>query len=150
MTDPILDRIGEALAAFNAGRRIEGRMAFNAIWAEIEGEDGNAFHQCILAHYLADAQDDPKDELVWDRRALAAADRIVKESAASEQPDLAVLSLFPSLHLNLADVLHRTGNAREAREQLSKAQATASSLEDDGYGRMIRDGIELLARRLAA
>jgi hypothetical protein len=145
--DPVLDRIGEALAAFNAGRRADARDQFNAIWAQI-GADGNPFHQCILAHYLADAQDDPEAELVWDRRALKAAESIARTSAGLEQPDLAVLSLFPSLHLNLADVLQRTGNTAEAREQLARAQATVGALGDDGYGQMIRAGIERLAKRL--
>lgn len=148
MIDPILDRIGEALAAFNAGRRAEGRMAFSDIWSEIEGEDGSPFHQCILAHYMADAQDDPKQELLWDRRALTAAERILRESASEEQPSLTGLSLFPSLHLNLADVLHRTGAMEEARSQLAKAQATSHSMDDDGYGQLIRGGIERLAQRL--
>ena len=36
MSDPVLDRISEALDLFNAGRRAEARAAFTAIWAEIE------------------------------------------------------------------------------------------------------------------
>ena len=94
MNDPVIDRIFEAVSLFNAGRRAEAREAFATIWKEIE-TDGDPFHQCVLCHYLADAQDDPSDELNWDKRALAAADRIVKE-----RPDtsgLSVLSMYPSL-----------------------------------------------------
>jgi hypothetical protein len=145
VSDSVLDRISEALDLFNAGRRGEARQAFAAIWSEIE-TDGDAFHQCVLSHYMADAQDDPADELAWDRRALAAANRIAKE-----RPDtsgLSVLSLYPSLHLNLADVLHRTGDMSGARKHLQLAQQASDALADDGYGQMIRGGIERLAARL--
>jgi hypothetical protein len=146
VNDPVLDRISEALDLFNSGRRREAREGFAAIWTEIE-TDGDAFHQCVLSHYMADAQDDPADELMWDKRALAAADRIVKE-----RPDtsgLSVLSLYPSLHVNLADVMHRTGDIAGARRHLALAQQSSDALADDGYGQMIRAGIARLAARLA-
>lgn len=146
MSDPVIDRIAEALDLFNSGRRGEARAAFGAIWSEI-GTGGDPFHQCVLSHYMADAQDEPADELMWDRRALAAADRIVKE-----RPDtsgLSVLSLYPSLHLNLADVLHRTGDLDGARKHHRLALQAGDALADDGYGQMIRAGIERLGQRLA-
>ena len=142
--DPVMQRISEALNLYNAGRRAEAREAFATIWSEIE--EGDAFHQCALAHYMADAQDDPKDELEWDRRALAAADRIVKE-----RPDaagLTVLSFYPSLHLNLADVMRRTSDTDGAKKHLQLARQASDALADDHYGQMIRDGIERLAKRL--
>ncbi len=145
MSDPVLDRIFEALNLFNTGRRSEAREAFAAIWSEIEA-GGDPFHECVLSHYMADAQDDPLDELVWDKRALAAADRIVKE-----RPDtagLSVLSMYPSLHVNLADVMHRTGDIAGARKHLQLAQQASDALADDNYGRMIRSGVERLARVL--
>lgn len=145
MDDPVMGRISEALDLFNTGRRGEAREAFTSLWRELE--DGDAFHQCILAHYMADAQDDPADELMWDRRALAAADRISRD-----RPDaatLTVLSFYPSLHLNLADVLHRVGDVAAARTHLRLAQQSSDSLSDDNYGQMIRAGIDRLAQRLA-
>lgn len=145
MSDPFLDRISEALDLFNTGRRSEARDAFAAIWSEIE-TDGDAFHQCVLSHYMADAQDEPADELMWDRRALAAADRIVKEKPATT--GLSVLSMYPSLHLNLADVLHRTGDLDGARKHLQLGRQASDALADDGYGQMIRAGIARLAERL--
>lgn len=147
--DDVMARISEALDQFNAGRRADARLAFAAVWADIEA-DGSPFHQCILAHYMAGAQDDPLDELKWDRIALAAADSMAKAGAATPEPSLSVLSFYPSLHLNLADALHRTGDDAAARRHLDLARATVDALADDGYGQMVRNGVDRLAQRLAA
>ena len=58
MSDPVLERIFEAVGLFNTGRRQEAREAFASIWSEIEAE-GDPFHRCVLSHYMADTQDDP-------------------------------------------------------------------------------------------
>lgn len=144
--DPMLARISDALGLYNAGRRGEAREAFAQLWTE--ASEGDPFHQCILAHYMADAQDEPADELEWDRKALAAADRISRERP--DAASLTVLSLYPSLHLNLADVLHRVGQIDEARKHVKLALQSTDALADDAYGQMIRGGIERLAARLAA
>ncbi|MCX5414119.1 hypothetical protein [Streptomyces sp. NBC_00059] len=70
--DVVMTRIGQAIMLLHAGDREEARNRFGIIWSEI-GEHGDALHRCTLAHYMADAQDDPGDELAWDLRALTAA-----------------------------------------------------------------------------
>lgn len=71
--DAVMTRIGQAVILLHAGDREEARNRLGEIWAEI-GADGDSLHRCTLAHYMADAQDDPADELAWDLRALTAAD----------------------------------------------------------------------------
>ncbi|MGW6741746.1 hypothetical protein ACWGDX_13630 [Streptomyces sp. NPDC055025] len=68
-----MTRIGQAVMLFHGGDREEARNRFGALWTEI-GEAGDPLHRCTLAHYMADTQDDPGDELAWDLRALTAAD----------------------------------------------------------------------------
>ncbi len=145
MSDPVLDRISDALDLFNAGRRSEARDGFAAIWSDIE-IDGDPFHQCVLSHYTAGAQDDPHQEVAWNRRALDAANRIGRERP--DAASLSVLSLYPSLHLNLADALHRTGDIAGALRHVQLARQASDALADDDHGRMIRGGIERLASRL--
>ncbi|MGW1818937.1 hypothetical protein ACWCQM_35935 [Streptomyces sp. NPDC002125] len=70
--DVVMTRIGQAIMLLHAGDREEARNRFGIIWSEI-GEHGDALHRCTLAHYMADTQDDPGDELAWDLRALTAA-----------------------------------------------------------------------------
>ena len=143
--DPVLDNISEALDLFNAGRRAEARSAFAAIWSEIESE-GDPFHQCVLSHYMANAQDDTDAELMWNRRALAAADSIV-----NDRPDtasLSVLSLYPALHLNLADALFRSGDIPGASRQVALARQASDGLKQDSHAEQVRGAIEALAARI--
>ena len=68
--------------------------------------------------------------------------------------DLAVIGIpsargmLPSLHLNLADGLLRSGDVAGATRHLEAAIAVSDVLGDDGYGRMIRDGLRRLAGRI--
>jgi hypothetical protein len=91
-------------------------------------------------------QDDPEAELMWNRRALAAADSIV-----SERPDtasLSVLSLYPALHLNLANALFRSGDIPGASRQIYLARQASDGLTHDSHGEQVRSAIESLAARL--
>lgn len=80
--DGVLTRIGQAIMLHRAGDREEARNRLSALWHEI-GPQGDAFHRCTLAHYMADTQDDPRDELDWDLRALEAAEGFVTERPAA-------------------------------------------------------------------
>jgi hypothetical protein len=144
--DEVMARIADAVT-LAAADRDAARTRLAAVWAEVE--TGDALHRCVLAHYLADLQDDVRDELRWDLRALAAADEVAAEERVPEADvALDVRTLYPSLHLNLGDDYRRLGAAARAREHLALAQAVEHVLPDDGYGRMIRGGIANLAGRL--
>lgn len=78
--DVVMTRIGQAVMLLHGGDREEARNRFGAIWAEI-GVDGDGLERCTLAHYMADTQDDPGDELAWDLRALTAAQSLTREQA---------------------------------------------------------------------
>ncbi|MEU2427256.1 hypothetical protein ABZ619_40710 [Streptomyces sp. NPDC007851] len=80
--DAVLTRIGQIVMLHHAGDREEARGRLLDLWAEI-GEHGDPLHRCTLAHYLADTQDDPADELAWDLRALSAADEADEARGAS-------------------------------------------------------------------
>jgi hypothetical protein len=146
--DPTMARIGEAIALGQQGRRGEAREAFAAIWAEI-GADGDPMHRITLAHHMADVQDDVREELAWDQRALEAAACVSDERAAAAGATGPVAALYPSLHLNLGEDHRKLGNLAEARRQLDLGERAASSLGDDGYGSMIKAGLAGLARRLS-
>jgi hypothetical protein len=148
--DQTLARIGEGVELHHhRGQRDAARALFARIWDEIGGERGDPLHVAVLAHSMADVQDDVHQELMWDRRALAAADRLTPERSAQAGVTLPVAGLYPSLHLNLSDCYRRLGDLGLAREHLELARAGMGALGDDEYGRLIRSGLDRLTEQLA-
>ncbi|WP_037890523.1 tetratricopeptide repeat protein [Streptomyces viridochromogenes] len=154
--DAVLTRIGQVVMLHHAGDREEARRRLLELWTEL-GADGDPLHRCTLAHYLADTQDDPSDELAWDLRALTEAEGVWSAGASegsegSEEPGsaegvegaLAVRALYPSLHVNLAADYVKLGRAEAARAHLRRARGAAGALGDDSYG----DGVRAQIRRL--
>jgi hypothetical protein len=151
ITDPTLVRIGEAAQLHHhQGQRDAARHLLSQIWDEIGGEQGNPLHVCVLAHTMADVQDDVHQELIWDQRALAAADLLTDEQTADAGVALPVAGLYPSLHLNLCDCYRKLGDLDRAREHLHRAQAGIDALGDDEYGQLIRNGLDRLTQQLSA
>ncbi|WP_329390664.1 hypothetical protein [Streptomyces sp. NBC_01716] len=140
--DPVLTRIGQAVILLHGGDREEARNRFGELWTEI-GESGDPLHRCTLAHYMADTQDDPGDELAWDLRALTAA-----EGPALFRASPAMRAFYPSLHLNLAADYVKLQRPDAARLHLSRARAAVNALGDDGYGNGVRTAIGRLERQL--
>lgn len=148
ITDPTLIRIGEAVQLSHQGERDAARLMFVEIWDEIGGEQGDPLHRCTLAHAMADVQEDVRQELVWDQRALAAADLLTDARVAEAGVTLPVAGLYPSLHLNLSECYRKLGDLDRAREHLRQAQDTIGALGDDEYGQLIRDGLAQVAELL--
>ncbi|MEU6350751.1 hypothetical protein ABZ896_15645 [Streptomyces sp. NPDC047072] len=145
--DVVMGRIGQAVMLHHAGDREEARHRFLGLWGEI-GEDGDPLHRCTLAHYLADVQDDPCDELAWDLRALTAAEELTEDRLAAHESTLAVRALYPSLHLNLAADYAKLGRTDAARTYIRRARRAADALGDDGYSDGVRAAISRLEQRL--
>ncbi|MFF0678584.1 hypothetical protein ACIPH4_31390 [Streptomyces tendae] len=146
--DAVLTRIGQVAMLHHAGDREEARHRFLGLWAEI-GEHGDALHRCTLAHYLADTQDDPEEELAWDLRALSAAEELTEDLLADRHESTpAARALYPSLHLNVAADYDRLGHREAARLHLRRARAAAHSLAPGPYGAGVRASIDRLELRL--
>lgn len=119
-------------AAMADGDRETTRTRLSALWEEAADDSQS---RCVIAHFLADVQDETADELAWDLRALELAD--------DEH-------WMPSLHLSLADDYRRLGDTTRAEEHLSAARARLGILAQDAYGDVIRSGVEHVAAALAA
>lgn len=147
--DPTLTRIGEAVQLHHhRGERDAARHLFAQIWDDIGGEDGDPLHVCVLAHSMADVQDDVHDELTWDLRALAAADLVTDERIGGAGVALPAAGLYPSLHLNVSACYHKLGDPDRAREHLQQARSMVGALGDDEYGKLIKDGVTRMAGQL--
>lgn len=147
--DPLLVAIDRGVQLLNAGDRDAARRVLVELWDGV-GADGDALHRCALAHALADAQDDPADELAWDLRALDAAGEVTDARTAQAGMTGGAAGLFPSLHLNLADVYRRLGDARRAAAHVVRGRASAAALGDDGYVTMIRDALDRVVAAVGA
>ncbi|MEU5563397.1 tetratricopeptide repeat protein [Micromonospora musae] len=150
ITDATLARINEGVQLHHhQGRPAAARDVFTQIWDEIGGEQGDPLHVCVLAHSMADVQDDVHQELLWDLRALAAADLLTDARVTQAGVTLPVAGLYPSLHLNLAECYRKLGDLDRAREYLQRAQAGMGALGDDEYAQLIRGGLDRVAQQLA-
>lgn len=136
-----------AITAVLEGDSTTGAPRLRALWAA--SDPGEHAQRCVLAHYLADLETDLDDEVRWDERAL-------EEFAHLREADLAPVGivsaagLAPSLHLNLGDGYLRQGHPARARKQLDLGRAAVGALGDDGYGVMMRKGLDGLSTRLEA
>lgn len=138
-SDPTMDRIVAAVGARDRDDLVE-------LWSSLT-TGGDPLHRCVAAHHLADMYDDPADALVWDERALSAADGIDARSLEQSAPGVQVAALYPSLHLNIADDLRQLASFDNAAAHLEKARAALSSLDELGpdhapYVAMLRDLVD--------
>ncbi|MFC9471541.1 hypothetical protein ACWF99_10335 [Nocardia sp. NPDC055002] len=147
--DPIMDRITQGVNDFRIGDAERARTTLLEVWAEV-GPAGDPLHRCTLAHYLADVYDDPAEALVWDVRALDAADALTDTRLNDHHAGLQVAGFYPSLHLNLADNFRRLGAFPAATRHLDAARERLDILPDDDYGAVIRGVVAELAVSIAA
>lgn len=138
--DPTMEAIGKAVVLGREGNSESARGELLAIWQQI-GVAGDPFHRCTLAHYLADLYEDPAEALIWDVRALDAADGLTDERAQHHHASLQVAGFYPSLFLNIADNLRRLGAFEAAAEHIGNAEQHTIALPDDAYGNTIRAAI---------
>ncbi|WP_433609248.1 hypothetical protein [Prescottella agglutinans] len=148
MTDETMDAITRAVELGRAGDADAARSALVDLWAAI-GPEGDALHRCTLAHYLADLYDDAAQALMWDVRALDAADALGDARVQQYHAGLAVRGFYPSLHLNLADNLRRLGSFDAARAHVDAAAGYLDALGDDDYGQMIRGALDGVGAAIA-
>jgi tetratricopeptide (TPR) repeat protein len=135
--NPVVALCAEGMTAEGGAGPEAARALFEQAW-ELRRDDVDA---CIAAHYLARQQPSPELTLAWNERALRHA-----EAAADDR----IAGFFPSLHLNLGKSHEDLGDRGRAREHYERALAHADALGDDGYGDMVRRGVEAGLRRVGA
>jgi hypothetical protein len=97
---------------------------------------------------MADVQDDLHDVLRWDLVALSAADELTDDRVAAGGVAGSAPSLYPSLHLNLADAYLRLAERESSLEHVVAGRAALVHLGDDGYRAMISEALDRVERQL--
>ena len=98
-----------------------------------------AFEKFTAAHYVARHQKNISDKLAWDKAAL---------KYAMQTGDESIKSTLPSLFLNIGKCYEDPGDFEKARRNYETAFSLINFLPDDGYGRMIKAGIDSGLKRL--
>lgn len=111
------------------GKPEEATILFQQAWDEATTD----VEKFIAAHYIARHQTTVADKLKWDETALSHALKI--ESAE-------VKSVYPSLYLNIAKCYEDMKDVEKSYANYQLAFSFASFLPNDGYGNMIRSGID--------
>lgn len=100
----------------------------------------NDFEKFTAAHYVARHQKTVQDKLKWDEMALSFALKINDDN---------VIAGYPSLYLNIAKCYEDLNDADNARKNYQAALSYVKYLPDNGYGQMIKSGIEKGIERLS-
>lgn len=146
MTQNTMQRVAEYIAVGQQGDRAAARAGLEQLWEECI--DGDPVTKCGIAHSLADVQEAPQAELVWDLRALTSALDASNDDAAGLGMSHGIAGLMPSLHLNLADVYRRLRQSHVARGHALEAQAALGAVEPNPYFQTIAEALDRLLGRL--
>lgn len=145
--DAKLSELTDAIQQLQSGDMRTAKRRLEELWTEGQNSS-DPLHQCILAHFLADAQENVADELAWDLLALDAASKVTSGRMLAFDAKLSLKDFYPSLYLNVADAYVRLGDLDNARRYLAMGHDTLAGFSEAGYGAMIRGGYDRLATRL--
>jgi tetratricopeptide (TPR) repeat protein len=95
-------------------------------------ESTNDLERFMSAHYVARHQKTIADKLNWDKTALRSALKIKDDTMKAH---------YPSLYLNIAKCYEDLEDFDAAKKQYQKALSYVDFLPNDGYGKMIKSGI---------
>lgn len=127
--NPIVKLCAQGMQLEVTGQPGEALALYMQAWQQAESD----MDKFVAAHYVARHQPTIADKLAWDETALLHALRI---------PGEAMQSTYPSLYLNIAKCYEDMHQPVQAKAQYLQALAHATHLPDDGYGKMIKNGIE--------
>jgi hypothetical protein len=116
----------------------EAKALFQQAW----DESTNPFEKMIAAHYLARQQENPEAILLWNTESLTQALMVEQKEE--------LMGFFPSLHLNIGKSLEDLNRKEEASRHYQLAEQYISYLQDDGYGSMIKKGIQAALERIVS
>lgn len=144
--DETLQRIRESFRLYCRGDQTEAWRQLAGLWDELKS-DGHAYQRCVLAHFIADTQHDPEEELAWDLEALQIADTAIEGGA---DPTVAAVEKFlPSLHMNLADDFRKQGDFPKARHHVEQGMEAGGTLGIDAYGQRVRAELMRIEAQIA-
>lgn len=132
--NPIVQLCASGMEQEGLGNRQQAATIFNMAW----NQAGSDYEKAVAAHYVARHQPDASFKLQWDQLALKHA------LLAGDE----VNGFFPSLYLNIAKGFEELADHKKAQAHYQLALASLTGLNEDGYVKMIRAGIEAGMKRV--
>lgn len=132
----IIQLCNQGMSLEGEGKNDDAKITYQTAW----DESSTDIEKFLSAHFLARQQDSIEDKLKWDKTALDIALRIETEE---------IKGAFPSLYLNIGKGYEDLSDFENAKENYMLANSFNSFLNDDGYGKMIKSGIESGIKRVS-
>jgi len=133
----VVKRCAQGMSLEGEGKNEEALRCFQQAWDEAE----NDFEKFTAAHYVARHQKNTSDKLKWDTLAL---------NLALKLNDDKLKGTYPSLYLNIGKCYEDLKDLQNARAHYERALSYTDALADDGYGKMIKGGIQSGLERIHA
>ena len=130
--NPVVKACAEGMQAEGEGRPEAARELYERAW--VESIDN--FEASAAAHYLARQQPSAEETFRWNEEALKHA------SSAGTAGDERVKVFYPSLYLNMGKSHEDLGDLDAARRCYETAAKKAEDLPTNGYGNLVRRGVE--------
>ncbi|MCQ6959050.1 hypothetical protein [Mucilaginibacter aquariorum] len=118
----------EGMLLEGEGKPQEALVLFEQAWHNAT----NDLEKLTAAHYVARGQKIIADKLIWDETALNLALKINTDD---------IKAIYPSLYLNVAKCYEDLQDFAKANDNYQMALSFVTYLPNDGYGDMIRAGI---------
>lgn len=135
--NPIIQLCAQGMDMEGKGQPEEAARLFCQAWDEAT----SSLEKFTAAHYRARHQKSVQDKLKWDETAL---------HFALDMHDEQVKECYPSLYLNIGKGYEDLNDLDRAKEHYQQARSFVGFLPDDGYGKMIRSGIESGIKRVTS
>ncbi len=145
LSDTFMPRLMQAIEVSFTGDKEKALQAFEALLPALSEDP---LHQCIFAHYMADLQPATELELNWDLKSLDYLKHLSDERLKEFHADLSIDGFYPSIYLNIAECYRKLNEREQAQSYIELAESHLIHLNEDGYGRMIKLGIQSLKGKL--
>jgi hypothetical protein len=126
----VIKLCAEGMAMEGQGNNEEALRLFQQAWDRASDD----FERSTAAHYVARHQKTTLDKLHWDTLALDLAKQVKDES---------IKATYPSLYLNIGKCFEDLNDKVNAHAQYLLASSFTQYLNDDGYGKMIKNAVRM-------
>ena|ERR1700744_3467142 len=134
--NPIIKLCAQGMQLEGEGKHEEAAATFQQAWEQA----ANDFEKFTAAHYVARHQDSVANKLKWDETAL---------QLALGLEDEGIKGALPSLYLNIGKCYEDLNDFTKAKENYQLALANTNFLHEDGYGNMVKAGINAGIERVS-